>query len=49
MIAINKLAQTKFSAAKIKQNPLQYDTNTFVKHFIAAVEKHWQQTRTQHR
>jgi glycosyltransferase involved in cell wall biosynthesis len=40
--AIRQLDQINFSSAKLKQNPLQYDTNNFVKKFSAAVDEAWQ-------
>jgi len=40
--AIKQLTNFKFSATKIKRNPLQYDTDIFIKKFIKVVDQHWQ-------
>jgi glycosyltransferase involved in cell wall biosynthesis len=45
VLAIEKLATHQFSASQIKRNPLQYGTNTFVKNFARAVDRHWQKVK----
>jgi glycosyltransferase involved in cell wall biosynthesis len=47
-MALQQWEKTSFSASKIRQNPVKYGTEAFVKQFSSRVERLWQQTRKEH-